>query len=68
MNPDGITDEVLKMCDADFPAFDMQRLVNRNDDAIDATLINGRVAYQRGVGFADDLGKVQGYGQFLKAQ
>ncbi|MGJ8670509.1 MAG: N-acyl-D-amino-acid deacylase family protein [Oceanococcus sp.] len=68
VNPDGLTDEVLKMCDADFPAFEMQRLVNRNDDAIDATLINGRVAYQRGVGFADDLGKVQGYGQFLKAQ
>ena len=49
-------------------AFQMQRLVNRNDDAVDAVLINGKLAYQREQGYAADLGKVTGYGQFLPAR
>ena len=67
VNPDGLTDEVWGMVDAPFPAFGMDRLVNRNDDAVDATIINGRVAYDREQGYAEDLGKAQGYGRFLPA-
>lgn len=67
INPKGLTDEVWGMQDAPFPAFAMDRLVNRNDAAIDATIINGRVAYDREHGFAQDLGKAQGYGRFLPA-
>ncbi len=65
INPDGLTEEVWQQRDAPFPAFGMDRLVNRNDDAVLATLINGRVAYTRDEGHAPDLGKVQGYGRFL---
>lgn len=67
VNPAGLTDEVWGMTDAPFPAFGVDRLVNRNDDAVDVTIINGRVAYDRENGIARDLGKVQGYGRFLPA-
>ncbi len=68
INPEGLGNEVWDMCNADFPAFGMQRLVNRNDAAVDAVLINGRLAYQRETGCSADLGKVRGYGQFLAAK
>lgn len=68
INPEGLTDEVWAMVDAPFPAFGMDRLVNRNDGAIDATVIHGRLAYTRDGGYAADLGKVRGYGQFLPAR
>lgn len=67
INPEGLTDEVWGMTDAPFPAFGMDRLVNRNDLAVDATLINGKLAYDRKEGYAADLGKAQGYGRFLPA-
>lgn len=65
INPEGLRPEVFDMQDADFPAFNMQRLVNRNDDAVEAVLVNGKLAYGRESGYADDLGKHTGYGQFL---
>lgn len=65
VNPQGLGPEVFEMEDADFPAFDMQRLVNRNDDAVDAVLINGRVAYTRADGLSPELGKQTGFGRFL---
>jgi N-acyl-D-aspartate/D-glutamate deacylase len=68
LNPKGLTDEVWAQCDAPFPAFEMDRLVNRNDEAVAATLINGKLAYSRDEGYAPDLGKVQGYGRFLAGQ
>ncbi len=68
INPAGLTDEVWGMVDAPFPAFGMDRLVNRNDLAVDATIINGKLAYDRVEGYADDLGKAQGYGRFLPAK
>lgn len=67
INPEGLTDEVWDMTDAWFEAFGMDRLVNRNDLAVEATLINGKVAYTRTGGYAEDLGKSMGYGQFLPA-
>jgi hypothetical protein len=45
--------------------FGIERLVKRNDEAVDATIINGKVVYEKGKGFAEDLGKEKGYGEFL---
>lgn len=67
IQPKGLTDEVFRMTNADFPAFGMQRLVNRNDDAVVATIIHGRLAYTAQKGYAADLGKSTGYGRFLAA-
>lgn len=65
VNPQGLGPEVFDMQDAEFPAFNMTRLVNRNDQAVDAVLINGKLAYDSIQGHAADLGKAKGYGQFL---
>lgn len=68
INPEGLGAEVFDQQDADFPAFQMQRLVNRNDEAVDAVLINGKLAYSKDSGYAPELGKETGYGQFLSAR
>lgn len=68
LNPEGLTDQVFRMTDAPFPAFGMNRLVNRNDDVVRATLINGRLAYSATAGHAQDLGKAPVYGRFLAAK
>ena len=68
VNPQGLGPEVFAMEDAGFPAFEMTRLVNRNDAAVDMVLINGKLAYDKDSGYAADLGKTTGYGQFLPAQ
>lgn len=65
INPEGLNDEVLDMQDAPFPAFNMERLVNRNDAAIDAVLINGQLAYSRDEGYAGNLGRARDFGRFL---
>lgn len=67
INPEGLGPSVFEMTNAWFPAFNMERLVNRNDDAVDAVLINGKVAYDKHNGYAKDLGKSTGYGTFLPA-
>lgn len=36
-----------------------------NDAAVDATLINGRIAYRRGSEYPEALGTQQGFGHFL---
>ena len=65
VNPEGLGPEVFDMVDGDFPAFNMTRLVNRNDKAINAVLINGKLAYSQQDGHTKELGKATGYGQFL---
>ncbi|MCV7199695.1 N-acyl-D-amino-acid deacylase family protein [Mycobacterium angelicum] len=68
INPDGLTDQVFETTEAPAPdAFGVDRVVNRNDDAVDAVLINGRVAYTRTSGYAEDLGQTKGFGSFLPA-
>jgi N-acyl-D-glutamate deacylase len=42
------------------------RMVNRSDGAVDAVLVNGRVAF-RGGAFEPAFGRETGYGQFLPA-
>lgn len=67
INPEGLTEEVWDMVDVPFPAFGMDRLANRNDNAVEAVIINGKLAYSKTDGVAADLGKALGYGQFLPA-
>lgn len=68
INPEGLTDELDSFKEEPIEnLMEIVRVVNRNDAAVEATLINGKVAYERLTGFADDLGKVKGYGQFLPA-
>ncbi len=68
VNPEGLTDELDSFTDEPMENLEgIVRVVNRNDTAVEATLINGKVAYERLSGFADDLGKARGYGQFLPA-
>ena len=66
INPEGINDDVDTISEAPMEGFGIDRLVKRNDDAIDATIINGKVAYKKADYFPEDFGKQQGYGQFLK--
>lgn len=68
VNPEGLNDDIWGMDNAWFEAFKMERLVNRNDLAVDATLINGKLAYTRGLGCVPELGKQRGYGRFLPAR
>jgi N-acyl-D-aspartate/D-glutamate deacylase len=65
INPQGLTDEVDDIHEAPMEGFGIDRLVKRNDDAVDLTIINGQVAYEKGDHFPDDLGREKGYGQFL---
>lgn len=66
IDPDGLTDEVFDVTEAPAPdAFAVDRVVNRNDDAVAAVLINGRIAYTQKSGYATDLGQSRGYGTFL---
>ena len=65
VNPAGLTDELDEVSEAPMEGLGLTRLVKRNDAAVDATLINGRVAYRRDSGFAQALGKERGFGRFL---
>jgi N-acyl-D-aspartate/D-glutamate deacylase len=65
VNPAGLTDELDEIHEAPMEVLGLERVVKRNDDAVDATLINGRIAYRRGSEFPEALGKQQGFGSFL---
>ena len=65
VNPAGLTDELDEIHEAPMEVLGLERVVKRNDAAVDATLINGRIAYRRGAEFPDALGKEQGFGCFL---
>jgi N-acyl-D-aspartate/D-glutamate deacylase len=65
VNPTGLTDELDDIHEAPMEVLGLERVVKRNDAAVDATLINGRIAYRRGSEFAEGLGKQQGFGSFL---
>lgn len=68
INPAGLTDALDEMHEAPMEVLGMMRVVKRNDEAVELTLINGRIAYRKGQEYPDDLGKVQGYGRFLQAR
>ncbi len=67
VNPAGLTDEVDAYREEAMPEFGgLSRMVNRNDDAVTATLVGGRVVY-RGGRFASWFGVSERAGQFLRA-
>ncbi|MCU1716131.1 N-acyl-D-amino-acid deacylase family protein [Pseudomonas sp. 5P_3.1_Bac2] len=68
INPEGLTAELDDIHEAPMEVLGLERVVKRNDAAVEVTLINGKIAYQRGEYFPDDLGKQQGYGRFLASQ
>lgn len=65
LNPSGLNDDVDAISEAPMEGFGVDRLVKRNDEAVDVTIINGKIAYAKGDYFPDDLGKQKGYGTFL---
>lgn len=67
VDPAGLDDSLDQVAEACIENTSLMRLVNRNDRALLATLVNGRVAYHREQGYADDLGQSRGYGRFLVA-
>ena len=67
INPEGLDASVHAYAEAPIPEFNgLARMVNRNDRAVSATIINGRIAYRHGE-FAADFGRAVGYGQFIPA-
>lgn len=67
VNPKGLDASVNAYAEAPMPEFGgIPRMVNRNDRAVTATIINGRIAYREGQ-FAADFGLASGYGRFLCA-
>nr|MCH9686981.1 amidohydrolase family protein [Deltaproteobacteria bacterium] len=68
VDPAGLDSSIDAITEASMPGFaDLSRLVRRNDGAVRAVLVNGRVAYTPGQ-FADDFGQARGYGRVLRAQ
>lgn len=65
VNPAGLTNELDEMHEAPMEVLGLERVVKRNDAAVDATLINGRIAYRSGSEFPSELGQQQGFGRFL---
>ena len=65
VNPQGLNEDVDGISEAPMEGFGVDRLVKRNDDAVDVTIINGKVAYKKGDYFPENLGKEKGYGSFL---
>ncbi|MGE8502227.1 MAG: N-acyl-D-amino-acid deacylase family protein [Pseudomonas sp.] len=67
IDPSGLDESLDQVAEACIENTSLMRLVNRNDRAVLATLVNGRVAYSRDEGYAEDLGHSQSYGRFLPA-
>jgi N-acyl-D-aspartate/D-glutamate deacylase len=68
INPAGLTDELDEIHEAPMEVLGLERVVKRNDAAVDATLINGRIAYRRGLEYPEELGRQQGFGSFLPSR
>lgn len=68
IDPIGLTDAVDGYYEAVMPEFGgMSRMVNRNDEAVAATIVSGEVVWQGGE-FADGYGNSLGTGRFLRAK
>jgi N-acyl-D-aspartate/D-glutamate deacylase len=66
VDPSGLDTALDELHEVPMPGFPgLDRLVRRNDDAVRAVLINGRLAWD-GHEAAPDLGKTSGYGQLLR--
>jgi N-acyl-D-aspartate/D-glutamate deacylase len=68
IDPAALDDQVEALHEATMPEFgDLSRLVRRNDAAVRAVVIQGRVAYLDAVP-APELGHQSGFGRLLRAQ
>jgi N-acyl-D-aspartate/D-glutamate deacylase len=68
VDPAGLDEAVERAEEAPMPGFDdLRRMVRRNDAAVRAVLVSGRVAYTPGR-LADELGRACGYGTLLRAR
>jgi N-acyl-D-aspartate/D-glutamate deacylase len=68
VDPAGLDDAVERAQEAPMPGFaDLLRMVRRNDAAVRAVVVSGRLAYTPDR-FAEDLGQTRGYGTLLRAR
>ncbi len=68
IDPAGLTDEVEQIHETDMAGFPgLRRLVRRNDAAVRAVLINGRLAWHESAA-TPTLGQARGFGTVLRAQ
>jgi len=68
VDPAGLTDDVEQIHEADMPGFPgLRRLVRRNDPAIRAVLIAGRLAWD-GSAASPELGHARHFGTVLRAR
>ena len=65
IRPEALNDQLDEYHEAPFPEMGVNRVVRRNDEAVIATVIAGKIAYDQGA-FADDFGQVR-YGRFLRS-
>ncbi|MDH0623779.1 amidohydrolase family protein [Pseudomonas chengduensis] len=68
IDPAGLDDTLDELHEAPMEVLGLMRVVKRNDAAVALTMINGRIAYRRGLEYPNDLGKAQRYGRFLPAR
>ncbi|RMI29925.1 N-acyl-D-amino-acid deacylase family protein [Nocardia stercoris] len=66
LDPAGLDSSVHELHEAALPEFGLNRMVNRSDDAVVATVVGGRRVFRDGT-FADGLGTAWGTGRFLRA-
>jgi N-acyl-D-aspartate/D-glutamate deacylase len=66
VDPHELGDEVEAIAEAPMPGFELSRLVRRNDAAVRAVLVNGRIAARHGRA-SPTLGSARGFGQVLRA-
>ncbi|ETD33749.1 hypothetical protein W823_07215 [Williamsia sp. D3] len=67
VDPAGLTDQTKEYAEATMTEFGgIKRMVNRNDDAVSATVVGGQYLYGRG-NFAPGFGTTVQAGQFLRA-
>lgn len=66
IDPAGLDDEVHQLHEAPLPEFGLDRMVNRNDRAVVATVVNGRRVFGAGE-VTPGIGADWGTGRFLRA-
>lgn len=67
IDPAGLDQSVHGLSEQAVPEYGgLRRMVNRSDNAVRATIVNGRVVYREGT-FAAGLGREWGPGRFLRA-
>lgn len=67
VDPAGLTDALFAYEEAGMEGLGtLRRMVKRNDQAVRATVVNGRIAYREGR-FVEAFGRQTGFGRFLPA-